>query len=196
MSQREVKYIQETKKYNIIYADPPWWYDQKNLSGAAEKHYETLDINDICSLNIEELADKDSVLFIWATFPQLKEAFKVIKAWGFKYKTVAFVWIKQNKSGKGWFFGLGFWTRGNAEICLLATKGKPKRLSKRIHQLIISPVMEHSRKPAEVREKIVELVGELPRLELFAREKTDGWDVWGNEVKNDVNITFNKKEAS
>ena len=196
MSQREVKYIQETKKYNIIYADPPWRYDQKNLSGAAEKHYETLDINDICSLNIEELADKDSVLFIWATFPQLKEAFKVIKAWGFKYKTVAFVWIKQNKSGKGWFFGLGFWTRGNAEICLLATKGKPKRLSKRIHQLIISPVMEHSRKPAEVREKIVELVGELPRLELFAREKTDGWDVWGNEVKNDVNITFNKKEAS
>ena len=196
MSQREVKCIQETKKYNIIYADPPWRYDQKNLSGAAEKHYETLDINDICSLNIEELADKDSVLFIWATFPQLKEAFKVIKAWGFKYKTVAFVWIKQNKSGKGWFFGLGFWTRGNAEICLLATKGKPKRLSKRIHQLIISPVMEHSRKPAEVREKIVELVGELPRLELFAREKTDGWDVWGNEVKNDVNITFNKKEAS
>ena len=192
----EVKYIRETKKYNIIYADPPWRYRQKSLSGAAEKHYETLDTTDICSLNVEEFAEKDSVLFIWVTFPQLKEALKVIKAWGFKYKTVAFVWIKQNKSGKGWFFGLGFWTRGNAEICLLATKGKPKRLSKRVHQLIISPLMEHSRKPNEAREKIVELVGELPRLELFAREKTDGWDVWGNEVKNDVNITFNKKEAS
>ena len=191
-----MKYIQETKKYNIIYADPPWRYRQKSLSGAAEKHYETLDTTDICSLNVEEFAEKDSVLFIWVTFPQLKEALKVIKAWGFKYKTVAFVWIKQNKSGKGWFFGLGFWTRGNAEICLLATKGKPKRLSKRVHQLIISPLMEHSRKPNEAREKIVELVGELPRLELFAREKTDGWDVWGNEVKNDVNITFNKKEAS
>ena len=191
-----MKYIQETKKYNIIYADPPWRYRQKSLSGAAEKHYETLDTTDICSLNVEEFAEKDSVLFIWVTFPQLKEALKVIKAWGFKYKTVAFVWIKQNKSGNGWFFGLGFWTRGNAEICLLATKGKPKRLSKRVHQLIISPLMEHSRKPNEAREKIVELVGELPRLELFAREKTDGWDVWGNEVKNDVNITFNKKEAS
>ena len=191
-----MKYIQETKKYNIIYADPPWRYRQKSLSGAAEKHYETLDTTDICSLNVEEFAEKDSVLFIWVTFPQLKEALKVIKAWGFKYKTVAFVWIKQNKSGKGWFFGLGFWTRGNAEICLLATKGKPKRLSKRVHQLIISPLMEHSRKPNDAREKIVELVGELPRLELFAREKTDGWDVWGNEVKNDVNITFNKKEAS
>lgn len=190
-----MKYIQETKKYNIIYADPPWRYDQKNLSGAAEKHYETLDTNDICSLNIEEIAEKDSVLFIWVTFPQLKEALKVIRAWGFKYKTVAFVWIKQNKSGKGWFFGLGFWTRGNAEICLLATKGKPKRLSKRVHQLIISPLTEHSRKPDEARKKIVELVGELPRLELFAREKTDGWDVWGNEVKNDIEITFDKKEA-
>ena len=87
-----------------------------------------------------------------------------------------------------WFFGLGNWTRSNAEICLLATRGKPKRQSARIHQLIISPVQSHSQKPQEVREKIVELLGDLPRIELFAREKTDGWDVWGNEVECDIDM--------
>ena len=102
---------------------------------------------------------------------------------------LSFVWLKQNKSGKGWFFGLGFWTRGNAEICLLATKGKPCRQSKRTHQFIISPLREHSQKPDEAREKIVELMGDLPRLELFARQKTDGWDVWGDEVVSDVEIS-------
>ena len=129
---------------------------------------------DICGLKVEEIAAKDCVLFLWATFPQLPEALRVIKAWGFQYKTVAFVWLKQNKSGKGWFFGLGFWTRGNAEICLLAIKGKPHRNSNRVHQFLISPIRGHSQKPEEAREKIVELMGDLPRVELFAREKTEG----------------------
>ena len=144
---------------------------------------------DICNLNIAELANKDCVLFLWATFPKLSEALQVIKAWGFHYKTIAFLWLKQNKSKKGWFFGLGFWTRGNAEICLLATKGKPHRKSNKVHQFIISPIREHSRKPNEAREKIVELMGDIPRLELFAREKTNGWDVWGNEIECDVEIS-------
>ncbi len=144
---------------------------------------------DICNLNIAELANKDCVLFLWATFPKLPEALQVIKAWGFHYKTIAFLWLKQNKSKKGWFFGLGFWTRGNAEICLLATKGKPHRKSNKVHQFIISPIREHSRKPNEAREKIVELMGDIPRLELFAREKTNGWDVWGNEIECDVEIS-------
>ena len=183
MTRKVVESIENIKKYGIIYADPPWHYNQKNLSGAAEHHYRTMSIEEICKLKVAEVADQHCVLFLWATFPQLPEALKVIKAWGFQYKTVAFVWLKQNKSGKGWFFGLGFWTRGNAEICLLATKGKPRRQSNRIHQFIISPLREHSQKPDEVREKIVALMGDLPRLELFARQKTDGWDVWGNEVE-------------
>jgi len=147
-----------------------------------------MDIKEICKLNIAEIADDNCVLFLWTTFPQLPEALQVIKAWGFQYKTVAFVWLKQNKGGKGWFFGLGFWTRGNAEICLLATKGKPHRKSNSVHQFIISPLRGHSQKPDEAREKIVELIGDLPRVELFARAKTDGWDVWGNEVICDIEI--------
>ena len=149
-----------------------------------------MSVGEICKLNITEVAADDCVLFLWATFPQLQEALQVIKAWGFQYKTVAFVWLKQNKSGKGWFFGLGFWTRGNAEICLLATKGKPRRKSARVHQFLISPLRGHSQKPDEAREKIVELMGDLPRLELFARNKADGWDVWGNEVASDVQINI------
>lgn len=147
-----------------------------------------MSIEEICKLSVAEVTADDCVLFLWTTFPQLQEALRVIKAWGFCYKTVAFVWLKQNKSGKGWFFGLGFWTRGNAEICLLATKGKPHRQSNRVHQFIISHLREHSQKPDETREKIVELMGDLPRLELFARKETDGWDVWGDEVVCDVEI--------
>ena len=145
-----------------------------------------MSVDDICQLPIAEICGKDCILFMWATFPQLKEALQVIKAWGFNYKSVAFVWLKQNKSGIGWFYGLGFWTRGNAEICLLATKGLPKRKSAKVHQFIISPLRGHSQKPDEARDKIVELVGDLPRVELFAREKADGWDTWGNEVECDI----------
>jgi len=175
-----------SKKYNIIYADPPWQYARSKVQGAAEKHYRTMSVDDICQLPIAEICGKDCILFMWATFPQLKEALQVIKAWGFNYKSVAFVWLKQNKSGIGWFYGLGFWTRGNAEICLLATKGQPKRKSAKVHQFIISPLRGHSQKPDEARDKIVELVGDLPRVELFAREKADGWDTWGNEVECDI----------
>jgi site-specific DNA-methyltransferase (adenine-specific) len=154
-----------------------------------------MSVDEICKLGVAELAADDCVLFLWATFPQLQEALRVIKAWGFQYKTVAFVWLKQNKSGRGWFFGLGFWTRGNAEICLLATKGKPHRSSNRVHQFLISPLRGHSEKPDEAREKIVELMGDLPKLELFARKKTDGWDVWGNEVASDVEIGNNPEKT-
>ena len=112
----------------------------------------------------------------------LQEALKVIESWGFKYKTIGFQWIKQNKSGKGFFFGLGRWTRGNSECCLIAVKGKPKRISNSVSQLVFSPLQEHSKKPDIVREKIVELIGDKPRIELFARQSVEGWDCWGNEV--------------
>ena len=110
-------------------------------------------------------------------------------AWGFTFKTVAFVWLKRNRKSPTWFYGLGYWTRGNAEICLLAKRGKPKRHSAGVHQFIISPVEEHSKKPDVARDKIVELVGDLSRVELFARQKTPGWDVWGNEVTSDLTLT-------
>jgi len=175
-------------KYSIIYADPPWRYGRKYGSGVAENHYSTMSMQEISELPISKIAHTNSILFLWATFPQLDVALEVIQAWGFRYKTVGFVWVKQTKVSHQWFFGLGNWTRSNAEICLLATRGKPKRKSASIHQLIISPVQSHSQKPQEVREKIVELLGDLPRIELFAREKTDGWDVWGNEVECDIDM--------
>ncbi|MCD8122489.1 MAG: DNA methyltransferase [Clostridiales bacterium] len=176
------------KKYNIIYADPPWQYRSGAVQGAAKNHYPTMSDDELYHLPVGEMADEEAVLFLWATFPKLPEAFRLIESWGFRYKTVAFVWVKQNPSGNGFFLGLGWWTRGNAEICLLATKGKPRRKSAKISQLVISPRMEHSRKPEQVRELIVELAGDLPRIELFARQKTDGWDVWGNEVPCDIEM--------
>ena len=170
------------KKYNIIYADLPWSYKDKKCNGNCESHYKTMNIEDICNLPIKNIADKDCVLFLWVTYPMLNEGLKLIEEWGFKYKTIGFQWIKQNKSGKGFFFGLGRWTRGNSECCLIAVKGKPKRISNSVSQLVFSPLQEHSKKPDIVREKIVELIGDKPRIELFARQSVEGWDCWGNEV--------------
>lgn len=174
------------KKYNIIYADPPWRYADRGCNGACENHYKTMNIYDICSLPVQRIAADNSVLFLWTTYPMLQEAMLLIKAWGFKYKTIGFQWIKENKSGNGFFFGLGRWTRGNSEACLLAVRGKPKRVANNISQLIFAPLSKHSAKPEIVREKIVALMGDLPRIELFARTKMPGWDVWGNEVVSDI----------
>ncbi len=176
------------KRYDIIYCDPPWKYEQKRLQGAAEKHYRTMDIQDICSLPVNDIACENCILFIWATFPMLPEALRVITAWGFTFKTVGFVWLKKNKRADSYFYGLGFWTRGNAEICLIATKGKPRRRNNGISQLIISPIEAHSKKPDIVRDKIVDLIGDLPRVELFARNYTEGWDVWGNEINSSIEL--------
>lgn len=170
------------KKYAVIYADPPWSYRNKGTRAAADRHYSTMSIEEIKALPVADIAAEDCVLFLWATFPMLREALDTIEAWGFTYKTLAFCWAKRNKSGKGWFWGLGNWTRSNPEICLLATKGHPQRVSAAVHSLIDAPVGKHSAKPAEARERIVELVGDVPRIELFAREKAPGWDVLGDEV--------------
>ena len=174
--------LETDKKYQIIYADPPWKYADKGCNGNCEDHYLTMNIQQICELPIKEITDKNCVLFIWVTYPMLKEGFKVIDSWGFEYKSIAFQWIKLNKSGKGYFYGLGRWTRGNTECCLLAVKGKPKRLSNSVSQLIISSLRGHSRKPDETYRLIEKLMGKLPRIELFARHKREGWDAWGNQV--------------
>ena len=145
-------------------------------------------INELCALPVADLAAPDSVLFMWATFPQLPEALRLIKAWGFQYKSVAFVWLKQNRKSPGWFYGLGFWTRGNAEVCLLATRGRPKRAARDVKQVILSHVERHSQKPEEARRRIEALMGDVPRIELFARASPPGWDVWGNEVASDIRL--------
>lgn len=176
------------ENFSIIYADPPWRYANNGGQGVAENHYPTMSLEEICALPVAELAAKDSALFLWATFPQLPEALHVISAWGFRFKTVAFVWLKQNRKAKTWFYGMGFWTRSNAEICLLATRGHPKRRDKGIHQFIISPIEAHSKKPDEARDRIVRLMGDLPRVELFARQETEGWQVWGNEIKSSITL--------
>jgi N6-adenosine-specific RNA methylase IME4 len=179
------------KKYSIIYADPPWSYrtwSKKGKGRSAENHYPTMKLQDICALPVREIAAENAALFMWATFPNLPEALEVIKAWGFEYKTVAFCWVKRNKKSPGWFVGLGHWTRANAEICLLATRGNPKRVSKGVRQVIDTPIEKHSKKPDEIRDRIVTLMGDLPRIELFAREQHPGWDVFGNEVKSTIEL--------
>ena len=171
------------KKYNIIYADPPWTFKTWSKKGEIKSpKYEVMTIKDIKNLPINKIAKDNCTLFIWVTYPLLKEGLDTIKAWNFNYKTCAFSWVKKNKKSDSLFWGLGYWTRANSEICLLATKGKPKRVSKSVHQVVIDKIREHSRKPDCVRDRIVELCGNLPRIELFARQKTKNWNVWGNEV--------------
>tara|TARA_Y100000004_G_C8913862_1_gene412156 strand:- start:555 stop:1094 length:540 start_codon:yes stop_codon:yes gene_type:complete len=173
------------KKYKIIYADPAWHfktYSNKGQKRSAIRHYDTMDINNIYDLPVKSISDDDCILFLWVIDSMLPQALEVIERWGFKYKTVAFTWVKQNKKSEGYFTGMGYYTRCNPEQCLLATKGKIKRLSKSVRQLIVSKLEDHSKKPDSVRDRITELCGDLPRIELFARQRVKGWDCWGNEV--------------
>ncbi len=184
-------------EYDVILADPPWqfrvWNKETGHGRSAESHYPTMGLDEICSLNIP--SKEDAVLFMWVTWPVLKEALQVIDAWGFEYKTQAWTWIKANPTGFGHFMGMGYYTRANAEPCLLCTKGKPGRpIDKGILSLIYSPVMEHSRKPDDQYRKIEALYPDKKYLELFARRKRDGWDSWGNEIKQDL-IIGSKKGA-
>ena len=183
----------ETKKYQIIYADPPWsykvWSKKTGLGRSAESHYKTMNKEDIQNLPIHKITDDNAVLFLWVTAPCLLEGIELIKKWGFEYKTVGFTWVKRNKVSNSWFWGMGYYTRANAEFCLLATKGNIlKRESRAVHQILDDRIMTHSQKPKTARKRIIELFGNLPCIELFAREKTPGWDVWGNEVKNDIEL--------
>jgi site-specific DNA-methyltransferase (adenine-specific) len=181
-------------KYNIIYADPPWNFNFRERRGlsdeAKSKLYDTMNGDDICNLPIKELTDNDCVLFLWVMNSELPLALKVIESWGFTYKTVAFTWVKTTKNT--YHFGGGNWTRSNPELCLLATKGHIIRKSASVRNLVVSPLREHSRKPDEIRTQIIELVGNLPRIELFARQKVEGWDSWGNEVQNDIELESNE----
>lgn len=174
------------KKYKIIYLDPPWTYDDECSAGerGAIFKYPLMTMDELKKLPVGEIADEDCILFMWVTMPKLNEIFEsyLIKHWGFQYKTNAFTWVKKNERGKGWFTGMGRWTRSNAELCFLATKGNPKRVDAGVHSVIATPIQEHSKKPHETRERIVKLCGDLPRIELFARFSAPGWSSWGNEI--------------
>ena len=177
------------KKYNIIYADPPWHYNTwRDGMGTAEKHYKTMKVEEIVNMKdtIKKISDNDCILFLWVTFPCLIEGLKVMKEWGFKYKTLGFSWIKTNKKNGKPFFGIGYYTKSNCEICLIGVKGKPIKKSNYVSSVVISPREEHSKKPDSVRDKIVELCGDIPRIELFARQSVEGWDCWGNEAPDNL----------
>jgi N6-adenosine-specific RNA methylase IME4 len=178
-------HLSKELKYRVIYADPPWYFRNWSAKGTgrnAVSHYDCLDFNALAALPIADLADKDCVLFLWATDPPLPSAFELIEAWGFEYKTVGFYWVKLNRAAKhdaDYFTGLGYWTRANPELCLLATRGKPSRRSKAVRKLVVDRLREHSRKPDAVHERIEVLI-EGPYLELFARETKPDWDYWGD----------------
>lgn len=182
-----------SERYDIILADPPWqykvWSRDAGAGRSAESHYPTMTLDAICALPVRELAAQDACLFLWVVWPSLFDAKKVIEAWGFEYKTLAWTWVKANKSGVGFFTGMGYYTRANTEPCLLATRGNIGRPENRgIRSLIYAPVREHSRKPDEQYQKIERLYPGKRYLELFARRKREGWASWGNEVVCDVKL--------
>lgn len=173
------------QKYGIIYADPPWSYlwgkGKEGGHFAPEKHYSTMSTDEICALDIKRIADKNCALLMWATMPCLPDAIRVMRDWGFNYKTCAFTWVKTKKDGAP-LAGMGSYTKSNAEICLLGMRGHIKSADKTVRQIVMHQRLGHSVKPPIIRNEIVRLFGDIPRIELFAREQADGWDCWGNEV--------------
>jgi site-specific DNA-methyltransferase (adenine-specific) len=192
------------RKYELIYADPPWEYkvwSNKGRGRSAESHYDTMSLERLKALAVPAMCAKDCVLLLWATAPGLSVAMELGAAWGFVYKTVAFVWIKKNRNNDRVFIGLGYYTRSNAEWVLLFTKGRPlSRVRRDVGQVVIAKVGKHSQKPTEIRTRIVELFGDRPRVELFARSRQGffsndeyaGWDVFGNEVEGSIELPKDK----
>jgi N6-adenosine-specific RNA methylase IME4 len=178
------------KHYGVIYADPPWTfatYSRKGKGRSAEAHYDCMTLAEIKAFPVAEWAADNCVLLLWTTDPLLPMALDVIGSWGFTYKTVGFYWAKLKKSAskpvcdeESFFTGLGFWTRANPEICLLATRGHPRRRSANVKKLIVSPRREHSRKPDEAYQRI-EALCQGPYLEMFARSAQSGWDAWSEK---------------
>lgn len=172
------------RRYQVIYADPPWMYRDQARAGqrGAGFKYPLLSDQAIADLPVARIAADDAALFLWVTWPKLPEALPVIAAWGFDYRTVAFVWVKRTRASNALLWGMGNWTRANTEPCLLATRGRPVRVSASVHQVVEAQIGRHSEKPDEVRQRIVALLGDIPRIELFSRIAVPGWDVWGNQI--------------
>ena len=178
--------------FDVIYADPPWRFNNKNTGGSmksgAEAKYKTMTVDDICSLPVDRISSDNSILFLWWVSSQPKEAIRVAEAWGFKIKTMSgFTWVKVTSKNKRWF-GMGFYTRQGTENCLIATKGNPNIKARNIRNLIIAKSYVHSQKPEEARGKIKRLCGDVDRIELFARQTVPGWKSWGYEVTGDLSL--------
>jgi len=200
------------KKYQIIYADPPWQFtglgskgirsgkmreDNPNLHRTIrlEEKYPTMTIDELKLLPVKDLADENSVLFLWTTDGHLPFAIEIMRSWGFEYATVAFVWNKKEKSGKQVCY-YGYWTMKGTELCFLGRRGKVKPVGHNVRQLVEAIRYNHSQKPDEVRDRIVQLMGDLPRIELFARQKVDGWDCWGNEAEGVEGVYTHQKSET
>ena len=174
------------KKYNIIYADPPWEYKESGSGNRVVKaHYQTMKLEEIIKLPIQSICDEKSILFLWVTFPRLREGLEVIEKWNFQYYGLGFDWVKLSKNGKpSW--GMGYYTRQNSEICLIGVKDRKHRIKPQrrdILSVIHSPRREHSRKPDEARENIVKICGDLPRIELFARQEVERLGLLGKRSR-------------
>jgi site-specific DNA-methyltransferase (adenine-specific) len=188
--------IRGEDRYSVIYADPPWTYKDKANAGkrGAVHQYPVMELDDIKALPVGDIAADNSALFLWVTAPLLPTCLEVVIAWGFKYKTIGFTWVKTYPESEKYFMGMGNYTRSNAEFCLLAFKGEVLRvLSKSVRSLVVTPLGRHSEKPSVVRERIVELFGDIPRIELFARQRVAGWDAWGNHLQHsDLKLVGNR----
>lgn len=195
-------------QFDVILADPPWHYRYYSggqpgktdpaLSRGAAKHYPVMRTEDICALPVKDIAADNAVLYLWATWPNIFEAEKVIEAWGFKYSSLAWEWIKSNKNGMGFKMGMGFNTRQNPEPCLFARRGKGiPTITHDILAIMYHPILEHSRKPEDQYRRIRDLHGDgLRCVELFARREYPGWHVWGNEVESDINLEIKANGAA
>lgn len=202
--------------YSIIYLDPPWRYNSRanhktRFRGGVHGHYPTMTMEQIRNLPIPDLAAPVAAVLMWCTYPYLDEQIKLFKHWGFRFRTIAFNWVKLNPKGY-WtpmadpnyspdkqyvkfgdlfysvFFGVGYYSKSNAEPCLLGMRGQLPTRDNTVSSVILAPRREHSRKPDEARERIVRLFGDVPRIEMFARQKADGWHSWGNTVPNDIDL--------
>lgn len=177
------------KKYQIIYADPPWSYGSNSFPSVSRTNaYPLMKTEDICALPLKDIVHPDALLFLWTTMIHISHALRVIDGWGFRYVTNGFTWVKVHEKSCLPVIGLGYWTRQNAELCLIAKRDRPQRHHKAVSSIIIEPRRRHSQKPDRVRDDIVRICGNLPRVELFTREKTPGWDIWGNELSNDITL--------
>lgn len=171
--------------WNVIHADPPWAfanYSEKGEGRNACRHYETMAIGDIAALPVGSLAAQNCALFLWVTDPLLPQGLDIMRAWGFRYATVAFTWAKRTPRDTGWHMGPGYYTRANPETCLLGIMGRMQRVDAAVRQLLVAPVREHSRKPDDAYAGIERLFGSQARLDLFSRQQRPGWTGWGNQT--------------
>lgn len=171
--------------YNVLMVDPPWSFanwSEKGEGRNANQHYKTMTWQEIAALPVGQLASDNCACFLWCVDPLLDKGFEVLSAWGFRFTTVAFTWAKQTPSAEGWHMGMGYYTRGNPEVCLLGMMGSLPRRDRGVRQLVVEPVRAHSRKPDRIAGDIERLFGDVPRAELFARTRRPGWDAWGLET--------------